>query len=187
MWTTYSRDFEEDFELIFMNHICLLKRNQCGSHIIHGIPNPLAFQQNFSRFDGPSESGSFFTLSKPGLTFLQNLCSGHPEFSHLYGFQLANLPYPTLTPHPSPSTCRAGTCLTLIENDFLCCRCVFHQRLTASCTSRISLTKSQQKKCMTSLVNMVLSDKSECKYVFRFFKYTGVFSMLAESQISEIG
>ena len=51
-----------------MNHIRLLIRNQCGSHIIHGIPNPLAFQQNYSRYDGPSESGSFFTLSKPGLT-----------------------------------------------------------------------------------------------------------------------
>ena len=51
-----------------MNHIRLLIRNQCGSHIIHGIPNPLAFQQNYSRYDGPSESGSFFTLSKPSLT-----------------------------------------------------------------------------------------------------------------------
>ena len=57
-----------------MNHIRLLIRNQCGSHIIHGIPNPLAFQQNYSRYDGPSESGSFFTLSKPGLTlFLQSM------------------------------------------------------------------------------------------------------------------
>ena len=55
-----------------MNHIRLHIRNQCGSHIIHGIPNPLAFQQNYSRYDGPSESGSFFTLSKPGVTlFLQ--------------------------------------------------------------------------------------------------------------------
>ena len=68
MWTTYCRDFEEDFQLIFMNHFHLLIRNQCGSHIIHGIPNPLAFQQNYSHYDGPSESGSFFTLSKPGLT-----------------------------------------------------------------------------------------------------------------------
>ena len=51
-----------------MNHIRLLIRNQCGSHIIHGIPNSLAFQQNYSRYDGPSESGSFLTLSKPGLT-----------------------------------------------------------------------------------------------------------------------
>ena len=51
-----------------MNHIRLLIRNQCGSHMIHGIPNYLAFQQNYSRYDGPSESGSFFTLSKPGLT-----------------------------------------------------------------------------------------------------------------------
>ena len=67
MWTTYCRDFE-DFQLIFMNHIRLLIRNQCGSHIILGIPNPLAFQQNYSRYDGPSESGSFFTFSKPGLT-----------------------------------------------------------------------------------------------------------------------
>ena len=41
-------------------------RNQCGSHIIHGTTHPLAFQQNYSRYDGPSESGSFFTLSKPG-------------------------------------------------------------------------------------------------------------------------
>ena len=46
MWTTYCRDFEEDFQLIFMNHIRLLIRNQCGSHIIHAIPNPLAFQQS---------------------------------------------------------------------------------------------------------------------------------------------
>ena len=68
MWTTYCHDFEEDFQLIFMNHIHLLIRNQCGSHIIHEIPNPLAFQQNYSRYDGPSESGSFFTLSKQGLT-----------------------------------------------------------------------------------------------------------------------
>ena len=51
-----------------MNHIRLLIRNQCGSHIIHGIPNPLAFEQNYSRYDGPSESGSFFGLGKPGLT-----------------------------------------------------------------------------------------------------------------------
>ena len=53
-----------------MNHIRLLIRNQCGSHIIHVIPNPLPFQQNYSRYDGPSESGSFFTLSKPGLMVL---------------------------------------------------------------------------------------------------------------------
>ena len=52
-----------------MNHIRLLVRNQCGSHIIHGLPNPVAFQQNYS-YDGPSESGSFFTLSKPGLMVL---------------------------------------------------------------------------------------------------------------------
>ena len=51
-----------------MNHIRLLIRKKCDSHIIHGIPNPLAFQQNYSRYDGPSESGSFFTLSKPALT-----------------------------------------------------------------------------------------------------------------------
>ena len=37
------------------------------TYIIHGIPNPLAFQQNYSRYDGPSESGSFFTLSKPNV------------------------------------------------------------------------------------------------------------------------
>ena len=43
-----------------MNHIRLLIRNQCGSHIIHGMPNPLAFQQNYSRYDGPSESVIFF-------------------------------------------------------------------------------------------------------------------------------
>ena len=70
MWTTCCRDFE-DFQLIFMNHIRLLIRNQCGSYIIHGIPNPLAFQKNYSRYDGPSESGSFFTLSKPSLTTLK--------------------------------------------------------------------------------------------------------------------
>ena len=45
-----------------MNHIRLLIRNQCGSHIIRGMPNPLAFQQNYSRYDGPSESGIFFFL-----------------------------------------------------------------------------------------------------------------------------
>ena len=74
MSTTFCHVFEEDFQLIFMNHIRLLIRNQCGSHIIHGIPNPLAFQQSYSRSDGPSESGSFFTLSKPGLTsFLRDL------------------------------------------------------------------------------------------------------------------
>ena len=33
----------------------------CVKRTIHGIPNPLAFQQNYSRYDGPSESGSFFT------------------------------------------------------------------------------------------------------------------------------
>ena len=67
-----------------MNHIRLLIRNQWGSHIIHGIPNPLAFQQNYSRYDGPSESGSFFTLSKPGLTsFLQ----------YLYYVQFACMPW----------------------------------------------------------------------------------------------
>ena len=68
LWTTYCRDFEEDFQLIFMNLIRLLIRNQCGSHIIHGIPNSLAFQQNCSRYDGPSKSGSFFALSKPSET-----------------------------------------------------------------------------------------------------------------------
>ena len=67
MSTTFCHVFE-DFQLIFMNHIRLLIRNQYGSHIIHGIPNPLAFQQNYSRYDGPSENGSFFTLSKPSLT-----------------------------------------------------------------------------------------------------------------------
>ena len=62
-----------------MNHIRLLIKKQCGSHIIHRIPNPLAFQQNYSSYDGPSESGSFFTLSKPGLTsFLQG---GEPAIS----------------------------------------------------------------------------------------------------------
>ena len=63
-----SRDFEEDFQLIFMNHIRLLIRNQCGSHIIHGLPNPLAFQQNYSCYDGPSESGIFSPLDEPLLT-----------------------------------------------------------------------------------------------------------------------
>ena len=47
-------------------YLRLLIRNQCGSHVLHGIPNPLAFQQNYCRYDGPSKSGSFFTLSKPG-------------------------------------------------------------------------------------------------------------------------
>ena len=47
-----------------MNHIRLLIRNQCGSHIIHGLPNPLAFQQNYSCYDGPSESGIFFSLRR---------------------------------------------------------------------------------------------------------------------------
>ena len=69
MWTTYCHVFEEDFQLIFMNHIRLLIRNQCGSHIIHGIPNSLAFQQNYSCYGSPSESGSFFTLSNPAWRF----------------------------------------------------------------------------------------------------------------------
>ena len=68
MWTTYCHVFEEDFQLIFMNHIRLLIRNQCGSHIIHGLPNPLAFQQNYSCYDGPSESGIFSLLDEPLLT-----------------------------------------------------------------------------------------------------------------------
>ena len=51
-----------------MNHIRLLIRNQCGSHIIHGMLNPLAFQQNYSRYDGPIESGIFFFLDEPFLT-----------------------------------------------------------------------------------------------------------------------
>ena len=51
-----------------MNHIRLLIRNQCGSHIIHGLPNPLAFQQNYSCYDGPSESGIFSPLDEPLLT-----------------------------------------------------------------------------------------------------------------------
>ena len=56
-----------------MNHIRLLLRNQCGSHIIHRILNHLAFQQNYSCYDGPGESGSFVTLSKPSLmSFLQS-------------------------------------------------------------------------------------------------------------------
>ena len=68
MWTTYCHVFEEDFQLISMNHIRLLIRNQCGSHIIHGLPNPLAFQQNYSCYDGPSESGIFSPLDEPLLT-----------------------------------------------------------------------------------------------------------------------
>ena len=59
-----------------MNHIRLLIRNQCGSHIIHGLPNPLAFQQNYSCYDGPSESGIFSPLHEPLLTsyLLQSEC-----------------------------------------------------------------------------------------------------------------
>ena len=67
--------FEEDFQLIFMNHIRLLIRNQCGSLIIHGLPNPLAFQQHYSCYDGPSESGIFSLLDEPLLTsYLPNTC-----------------------------------------------------------------------------------------------------------------
>ena len=51
-----------------MNHIRLLIRNQCGSHIIQGMPNSLAFQQNYSRYDGPSESGIVSSLDEPVLT-----------------------------------------------------------------------------------------------------------------------
>ena len=51
-----------------MNHIRLFIRNQCGSHIIHGLPNPLAFQQNYSCYDGPSESDIFSPLDQPLLT-----------------------------------------------------------------------------------------------------------------------
>ena len=59
-----------------MNHIRLLIRNQCGSHIIHGLPNPLAFQQNYSCYDGPSESGIFSPLDEPLLTsYLQKVIS----------------------------------------------------------------------------------------------------------------
>ena len=66
-----------------MNHIRLLIRNQCGSHIIHGIPNPLAFQQNYSRYDDPIESGSFFTLSKPALrSFLKKMHEKWTEHKH---------------------------------------------------------------------------------------------------------
>ena len=72
-----------------MNHIHLLIRNQCGSHIIHGIPNPLTFQQNYARYDGPSESGSFFTLSKPGLTSFLQKSSCNPIMSfHFACFQV---------------------------------------------------------------------------------------------------
>ena len=45
-----------------MNHIRFLQGNECGSHIKIGMLNPLPFQQYFSRYDGPSESGSFFTF-----------------------------------------------------------------------------------------------------------------------------
>ena len=31
------------------------------------MQNPLAFQQNYSRYDGPSEINSFFTLWEPSL------------------------------------------------------------------------------------------------------------------------
>ena len=55
-----------------MNHIRLLIRNQCGSHIIHGLPNPLAFQQNYSCYNGPSESGIF---SSPGTNVLGEVLS----------------------------------------------------------------------------------------------------------------
>ena len=63
-----------------MNHIRLLIRNQCGSHSIHGMPNRLAFQQNYSRYDGPSESGIFFFLrrTRPNvlspIVHLQEVC-----------------------------------------------------------------------------------------------------------------
>ena len=68
-----------------MNHIRLLIRNQCGSHIIHELPNPLAFQQNYSCYDGPSESGIFSSLDEPLLTsYLQELGF------YLLGFQEKN-------------------------------------------------------------------------------------------------
>ena len=57
-----------------MNHIRLLIRNQCGSHIIHELPNPLAFQQNYSCYDGPSESGIFSPLDEPLLTSYLRKC-----------------------------------------------------------------------------------------------------------------
>ena len=44
-------------------------------------------------------------------------------------------------------------------------RFVYHQRLTESYTSEIYRTKSQQRKYTTYLENMVLSDKSECKFI----------------------
>ena len=68
-----------------MNHIRLLIRNQCGSHIIHGMPNPLAFQQNYSRYDGPSESGIFFFLRRTRPNVLSpNLWSFLVHFSPFF-------------------------------------------------------------------------------------------------------
>ena len=43
----------------------------------------LAFQQNYSRYDGPSESGLFFTLSKPGLTSFLQVFSSDPQVKAL--------------------------------------------------------------------------------------------------------
>ena len=69
-----------------MNHMHLLIRNQCGSHIIHGMPNPLAFQQNYSRYDGPSESGIFSSLDEPVLmSYLRVLCCLHLGSVRIFG------------------------------------------------------------------------------------------------------
>ena len=101
MWTTYCHVFEEDFQLTFMNHIRLLIRNQCGSLIIHGLPNLLAFQQNYSCYDGPNESGIFSPLDEPLLTsypqdfssILGAKCCGslHHHIYRLYNFNLVIL------------------------------------------------------------------------------------------------
>ena len=105
MSTTFYHVFE-DFQLIFMNHIRLPIRNQCGSHIIHGIPNPLAFQQNYSRYDGPSESSSFFTLSKPApMSFFPKFDS----FNVLLGLTWPQADYLYTSCNPSKSR----VCVTL--------------------------------------------------------------------------
>ena len=72
-----------------MNHIRLLIRNQCGSHIIHGLPNTLAFQQDYSCYDGPGESGIFSPLDEPLLTsYLHN--NIHIAWLWKYGHNLIN-------------------------------------------------------------------------------------------------
>ena len=51
-----------------MNHIRLLIRNQCGSRIIHGLPNPLAFHKTILVMMAQVKVVFFSPLDEPLLT-----------------------------------------------------------------------------------------------------------------------